>query len=56
MTTKDLFERYKEEFCSKCKNKYKEFTLCNITICNDTNIKEARCNYYERDNGIESNK
>lgn len=56
MSTKELFESYKQEFCSRCKNKCKEFTLCNITIKEDGSKKEAKCDYYERNNCIEPNK
>jgi hypothetical protein len=48
MSTKELFEKYVEEFCSKCKNKCKEFTLCNITITRNTKESEAKCSYYEK--------
>lgn len=47
MPIKSLFDKYKVEFCSKCKNKCKEFTLCNVTIHEGKNTKEARCSYYE---------
>lgn len=47
MPIKDLFESYKKEFCSKCKNKCKEFRLCNITIQNNGKERKAKCNYYE---------
>lgn len=48
MSTKELFEKYVEEFCSKCSNKCKEFTLCNITIARNTKEAEAKCSYYEK--------
>lgn len=48
MSTKELFEKYVEEFCSKCSNKCKEFTLCNITITRNTKEAEAKCSYYEK--------
>lgn len=56
MPIKELFESYKEEFCSKCKNKCKEFRLCNITIQNNGKERKAKCDYYERNNSIEPNK
>lgn len=48
MSTKELFEKYVEEFCSKCTNKCKEFNLCNITITHNTKEAEAKCSYYEK--------
>ena len=48
MTTKDLFEEYVNEVCSTCKNKCKEFTLCNITIIKNTKEAKAKCSYYEK--------
>lgn len=48
MSTKELFEKYVEEFCSKCTNKCKEFTLCNITIQKDGKERKAKCDYYNK--------
>ena len=56
MTTKDLFEEYVDEVCPTCKNKCKGFTLCNITIQEDGKERKAKCDYYERNNSIKSNK
>lgn len=47
MSTNELLEKYKKEFCSKCKNACKEINLCNITIHEDNKTKEARCYSYE---------
>lgn len=47
MPIKELFEAYKVEFCSRCKNRNKEFTLCNITVKEDGKERKAKCNYYE---------
>ena len=47
MPIKELFDSYKVEFCNKCKNKCKEFLLCNITIKEDGSKKEAKCDYYK---------
>ena len=48
MSTKELIDEYVKEICGKCKNCNKEFKDCNITICQDNKIKEARCDCYEK--------
>ena len=47
MPTNELLDRYKKEFCSKCKNNCKEINVCEINIIEDTKTKEARCDNYE---------
>lgn len=49
MSTKDLFEKYVTEVCSKCEHRANhKFDLCNITIHEDNRTKEAKCDYYEK--------
>lgn len=48
MSTKELFEKYVYEVCKNCKNRCKEFTLCNITITKNTKEAKAKCSYYEK--------
>lgn len=49
MPDKELFERYVEEFCSKCTNKCKEVNLCNITIREDNKERVAKCVSYNNE-------
>lgn len=51
MSTKELFEKYVEEFCSKCTNKCKEINVCNITIKEDEKERVAKCGNFN--NGVQ---
>lgn len=48
MSTNELLDRYKKEFCSKCKNNCKEINVCGINLVENTKTKEARCDSYEK--------
>ena len=44
-TEETIYETYKRELCTQCKNKHNDKDLCNIRV----NIKnEAQCVNYER--------
>jgi hypothetical protein len=47
MSTKDLIDKYVKEICPTCKNK--KCNLCNITIHEDRNKREANCDNYEKE-------
>ena len=47
MTNKERLEKYKEEYCSKCKNKDKE--LCDIRVFAIDKIIYTKCGFYERE-------
>jgi hypothetical protein len=47
MPINELFSQYKHDKCKGCKNNCKEVNVCNITIHEDNNTREARCDYYE---------
>ena len=44
-TEETIYETYKRELCSKCKNKNNDKDLCNITVSLDN---KASCFSYER--------
>lgn len=45
MTNKERFEKYKKEYCSKCKNKTTD--LCEIRIFAINNIVYTKCAFFE---------
>ena len=47
MTIQEKLEKYKEEHCSKCKNKDKE--LCDIRVFAIDRIIYTKCGFYERE-------
>ena len=46
MTNKERLEKYKEEYCSKCKNRDKE--LCDIRVFTIDKTIYTKCGFYER--------
>lgn len=44
-TEETIYETYKRELCTQCKNKHNERDLCRITVTKD---RKARCDSYER--------
>lgn len=44
-TEETIYETYKRELCTQCKNKNNNKDLCKITVTRD---KKARCFSYER--------
>ena len=40
-----IYETYKRELCTQCKNRYNDKDLCRITVTQD---KKAQCFDYER--------
>ena len=44
-TEETIYETYKRELCTQCKNKNNNKDLCKITVTQD---KKARCVNYER--------
>ena len=49
MSEKELFEKYVEEFCSKCVNRCKEINVCSITIKEDDKERVAKCVSYNNE-------
>lgn len=47
MSDKDLIDKYVKEICPTCKNK--KCNLCNITIHEDRNKREANCDNYDKE-------
>lgn len=47
MSTKERYEKYVKEHCSKCKNKLKYD--CEIKIYKQGNIIITKCDHYERE-------
>ena len=47
MTNKERLEKYKEEHCSKCKNRDKE--LCDIRAFAIDRIIYTKCGFYEKE-------
>lgn len=46
MTNQERIEKYKKEYCSKCKNKDK--FDCEIRVFTNNDIVFTKCVYYER--------
>ncbi len=44
-TEETIYETYKRELCTQCKNKNNDKDLCKITVTQD---RKARCTNYER--------
>ena len=44
-TEETIYETYKRELCTQCKNKNNNKDLCRITVTRD---RKARCTNYER--------
>lgn len=44
-TEETIYETYKRELCTQCKNKNNDKDLCRITVTQD---RKARCTNYER--------
>lgn len=44
-TEETIYETYKRELCTQCKNKHNDKDLCKITVTQD---REAQCVNYER--------
>ena len=44
-TEETIYETYKRELCTRCKNKNNDKDLCRITVTQD---RKARCTNYER--------
>lgn len=47
MTIQDLYKEYICEYCKNCKNRNKD--LCNIRVATLSNMIEAKCDAYERE-------
>ena len=45
MTNEERFEKYKREYCKRCKNKNAD--LCEIRVFAMNNIVYTKCSYYE---------
>ena len=46
MTNQERIEKYKKEYCTRCKNNNKND--CEIRIFKNDNIVYTKCVYYER--------
>ena len=44
-TEETIYETYRRELCTQCKNKHNDKDLCKITVTRD---QKARCFSYER--------